>query len=355
MTTRPTASTIDDIAADWAARLDAHANGSGDLAPEDQAELDAWLASDVRCFGAFARARALAVSPDIAEAFITKPPLRLLPPQSVSRRAFMAAMAAGIAGAGVWVFRGRERISTLAYASLLGEIRDIPLPDGSHVTLNTDSAITVEFAKGRRLVRLLRGEAYFQVAKNPDRPFIVMGPMAQVRTVGTSYTVRLVEPGTMKVQVTSGRVALESPPAKLTQSLQSAGLWPVTSNTSHDAVFVDPNQEALIRLTQSSGLASDLGGGEIDISVRAVAADTLARGLMWRDGRLSFEGSTLAQACAEFARYSPRRITIADNSLAHMHISGLFHANDPDGFARAVALSLRASVKSDDRSIILYR
>ncbi len=351
MTTRPTASTIDDIAADWAARLDAHANGSGDLAPEDQAELDAWLASDVRCFGAFARARALAVSPDIAAALATKAPLRLLPSQGMNRRAFMAAMAAGIAGAGVWFFHGRERIATLAYASLLGEIRDIPLPDGSHVTLNTDSAIAVEFAKGRRLVRLLRGEAYFQVAKNPDRPFIVMGPMAQVRTVGTSYTVRLVEPGTMKVQVTSGRVALESPPAKLTQSLQSAGLWPVTSNTSHDAVFVDPNQEALIRLTQSSGL----GSGEIDISVRAVAADTLARGLMWRDGRLSFEGSTLAEACAEFARYSPRRIAIADNSLAHMHISGLFHANDPDGFARAVALSLRASVKSNDKSIILYR
>ena len=344
MTTRPTASSIDDIAADWAARLDAR-----DLTPDESEALDAWLMTDARCLGALARARALSVSPHVDHA-LSAQPSRILTAPGLHRRAFMAAMAAGIVGAVVWVMRGRETVSTLAYESLLGEIRDIPLPDGSHVTLNTNSAIRVEFAKGRRLVRLVRGEAYFQVAKNPDRPFIVMGPMAQVRTVGTAYTVRLIDAGTMKVQVASGRVAVESPPAKLMQSLQSAGLWPATPPDPHGSVFVDPNQEAVIRLAETSGM-----GGDVEISVTALQPDTLSRRLTWRDGHLSFAGTSLAEACAEFARYSPRHIRIADPELGRMHISGLFRASDPDGFARAAALSLRANVKSDETTIVLSR
>jgi len=340
--TRPTAENIDDIAADWAARLDARPLSLG-----EQAELDAWLDSDARCLGAYARARAVmvAVAPRRRMA-----PNRAAPMPHPSRRALLwgggGAIAAGVAGmASIAVHRPQPRRWRLE--SSLGEIRHIPLEDGSHITLNTDSALTVEFGATRRLVRLLRGEAYFEVAKNLERPFIVMGPFVQVRTVGTAYNVRLSDARTMKVDVTSGRVALESPPSPLMQSLQAmTGGWPAATDDL-SPVYMDAGHRATISLTEASD--------KMLISIETVADETLARALAWREGQLAFEGESLAEAAAEFARYSPRRLLITDPELAGRHISGLFAATDPDGFARAAALSLGAHVKTKNDAIVLYR
>ncbi len=326
---------IDDIAADWAARLDARP-----LSATEQAELDAWLAQDPRCLGAFARARAVMV-PLAAP----RPATRSLP----SRRALLwgggGAIAAGITGAATVAIHppaARPR----RFESLLGEIRHIPLDDGSRITLNTDSALSVEFSATRRLVRLLRGEAYFEVAKAHDRPFIVSGPFVQVRTVGTAYNVRLTDPHTMQVDLTSGRVALENPPSPLMRSLQGlTGGWPASDDLS--PVFMEAGHRATITLSDASN--------KMLISIEAVADDALARGLAWRDGQIAFENTSLAEAAAEFARYSPRRLVIADPALAHSHISGLFATTDPAGFAKACALSLGAHVRNEDDNIVLYR
>ena len=97
------------------------------------------------------------------------------------------------------------------------------------------------------------------------------------------------------------------------------------------------------------------GDKEVLIDVHAQPAENLARALMWREGQLSFAGESLSQAIAEFARYSPQRIVIADAELGHMHISGLFKADNPAGFARAAALSLRANMREENGNIILYR
>ena len=336
MTTRPSAETLDDIAAYWAARLDARP-----LTADEQVELDAWLDSDPRCLGAFARARAALV------VLVPRKQSRLTAP--LSRRALLwsggGAIAAGIAGVAAIAARGPEPYRR-RFESSLGEIRHIPLPDGSHVTLNTNSVMAIEFGATRRLVRLLRGEAYFEVAKAPERPFIVMGPFAQVRTVGTAYNVRLHDARTMKVEVTSGRVALESPPSPLMQSLQSAtGGWPAATDDL-SPVYMDAGHRATIRMPSDDRMLID---------IEAIAADALTRTLAWRDGQLAFEGESLAEAAAEFARYSPRRLVVGDRDLAGRHISGLFAATDPEGFAHAAALSLGARVKSQDDRIVLYR
>ena len=335
MTTRPTAAILDDIAAGWAARLDARP-----LSDAEQAELDAWLATDPRCLGAFARARAL---------MVPRAPTRAVSRPAPSRRALLwgsgGAIAAGVAGLAT-VAAHPPLAHRQRFESLLGEIRHIPLDDGSRITLNTDSALSVEFTATRRLVRLLRGEAYFQVAKAADRPFIVSGPFVQVRTVGTAYNVRLADAHTMQVDLTSGRVALENPPSPVMRSLQGlTGGWPATDDLS--PIFMEAGHRATITLSDASN--------KMLISVEAVADDVLARGLAWRDGQLAFEGQTLAEAAAEFARYSPRRLIIADPALAGRHISGLFATTDPAGFARAAALSLGARVKSEDDQIVLYR
>ncbi len=333
---RPTAESIDDIAADWAARLDARPLSLG-----EQAELEAWLDGDARCLGAYARARAV---------MVVVAPRRREAAAHPSRRALLwgggGAIAAGVAGAAT-VIAHQPQPRRWRLESSLGEIRHIPLEDGSHITLNTDSALTVEFGATRRLVRLLRGEAYFEVAKNPERPFIVMGPFVQVRTVGTAYNVRLNDARTMKVDVASGRVALENPPSPLMQSLQAmTGGWPAATDDL-SPIYMDAGQRATIRL--------DAASDKMLISIEAVAGETLARALAWRDGQLAFEGESLAEAAAEFARYSPRRLVVADRDLAGRHISGLFAATDPDGFARAAALSLGARCRTENDTIVLYR
>ncbi len=331
---------IDSEAADWVARLDAN--------PDDREDFDAWLGSDPRCFGAYARARALYLNPQIEVALTGK---RLPVADVVSRRGFMMGMAASLVAGIVWLMPRGKPVPRRLYESVLGEVRVIPLEDGSHITLNTNSALTVEYHKTVRLVRLVRGEAFFEVAKAPDRPFIVMGPMVQVRTIGTSYSVRLVKQGTMQVQVATGRVALESPPSKLAQSMmRMADIWPGFRPNEKSGVFVDADQTAIIRLVDPVAES-----GEVLINISAVASDTLQQALMWRQGQLSFTGDTLAEAAAEFSRYSRQKIVIRGAKLAKERITGLFAATDPHGFAQAAAVSLGASIKMQGDTIILYR
>src|ERR1700761_8356114 len=141
MTTKLSSEQVYDEAAYWAARVDA-----GPLAPEDQAILDSWLAADTRHFGAFAQASALLVP-------IKKPaPMRVVEPIQPSRRGAVlgGSIAAGLLAAiGVknyakW-FLGEDR-----YRTQVGEMRVIPLSDGSVVTLNTNSEISVRYTRDQR-------------------------------------------------------------------------------------------------------------------------------------------------------------------------------------------------------------
>ena len=340
MTLHHTINPLDSEAADWVARLDAN--------PEDRADFEAWLSSDARCFGAYARARALYLSPQVETVLGGQ---RLPQWDVVTRRGLMAAMAASLVAGLVWLMPRGKAVPVRRFESVLGEVRTIPLEDGSQITLNTNSALTVEYRQTVRLIRLLRGEAFFEVARAPDRPFIVLGPMVQVRTVGTSYSVRLVKRGTMQVQVATGRVALEAPPSKLAQSvMRMADMWPGFRANEKSGVFVDADQAATIRLVDPAAES-----GEVLINISAVASDTLRQALMWRQGQLSFAGDTLAEAAAEFARYSRQKIVIKGTKLGQERISGLFAATDPHGFARAAAVSLGASIKSDGDNIILFR
>jgi transmembrane sensor len=340
VTLHQTTNPIDSEAADWVARLDAN--------PEARTDFDAWLASDPRCFGAYARARALYLSPQLETALGGR---RLPLVDTVSRRGFLAAMAASLVAGCVWLIPRSKPAVVHRFESVLGEIRTIPLEDGSRITLNTNSALTVEYRKAARLIHLTRGEAFFEVAKAEDRPFIVMGPMVQVRTVGTSYSVRLVKRGTMQVQVATGRVALEAPPSKLSQSvMRMADVWPGFRPDEKSGVFVDADQSAMIRLVDPSAES-----GEVLINISAVASDTLQQALMWRQGQLSFTGDSLAEASSQFARYSRQKIVVKGAKLAQERISGLFSATDPHGFAQAAAVSLGASIKINGDTIILYK
>lgn len=316
MSKRHVNASIDAAAAAWVARRD-----RGALSPETEAALDAWLAADPRHLGAYARAsavfarleRARALGPrydpgDFDEAAGTPP--------DAARRHFLwatgAAVAASVTGA-VLLRRPGRHIGTR-----LGEILRVPLDDGSVVTLNSATAITVEFGSARRLVRLLRGEALFDVASDALRPFVVDADQARVVAVGTSFTVHRALGDAVEVMVREGIVEIAA---------ELAHVRPIR---------VLANTLALAR-------------PDNPVTVEPLRPIEISRKLAWRDGMISFEGDTLAQAATQFARYSDVRIVIDDPVVAKLRVVGLYSATDPAGFAHAVALSmnLRAERNGD--------
>lgn len=316
MTTRLSSEQVYDEAAYWAARVDA-----GALPAEDQAIFEQWLAADTRHYGAYAQACAL-LTP------IKKPaPMRLVEPAPQPRRRFLIGggiaatllAAMGIRNYSKW-FLGEDR-----YRTQIGEMKVIPLSDGSVVTLNTNSEIAVRYTPSQRLIELVHGEALFDVAKNKLRPFIVQTGTALVRAVGTSFSVRVLPDQPVQVLVREGIVEVKRP---------GVPVAPV--------VLVAMNSRAI-------------APQDAPITAKPVETSEVGRELAWRVGRLAFHGETLAQAAAEFARYSDARIQIDDPDVANQKVTGLFVSTDPVGFANAVAVSFDLHTEISDSQIRITR
>src|SRR5579862_1457581 len=200
--------TIDEQAARWVARID-----SGKLKAEEDPLLQAWLQADARHQGAYIRARARWVDFDRLAALhgTSDPPVEEIGPRrGISRRQLLvAASVAGIAivgGGFSWLALRRDEVR---YATEIGEVRRVALVDGSTLILNTASEVTASFGKRQRALRLVRGEALFEVAHDKARPFTVYAHRSTVRAVGTAFAIRL-EPTQLDVTVTEGVVELES-------------------------------------------------------------------------------------------------------------------------------------------------
>jgi transmembrane sensor len=320
-----TSEDIDRAAADWAARLD-----GCELSPGDQTTLDEWASADPRRFGALARAMAVLAHFDPQEqarpAFERRAPqgpLQRRPQAGVVRRRFLYGGAAAAAAVGV------SLTGTVAYARRgqyhtgKGEVRSVPLGDGSVIWLNTDSVVKVRYGPTQRAVILARGEAMFEVAKDPSRPFVVHAGATSVRAVGTAFSVSHVSDRAVRVLVNEGLVD-----------------------------FADTEAAAPVRLRAGCNAVSGAPGG---IAVVHVGVPIVGRALSWRRGQLDFDGVTLAEAARTFAKYSDEQIVIDDPKVARLTVSGLFSSTDPAGFAKAVALSMDLKARPAGAAIHLSR
>ncbi len=299
MTERESAADIEAAAARWVVRAD-----RGDL---DPAELEAWLAGDTRRQGAFVRAQAAWGLLDRGRALgVDEAPRRL----RVGRRGLLAGL--GLAAAACVAVVVAPRLLAARYGTAVGEIRRVPLADGSLAAINTDTALEVAMKPRRREVRLDRGEAWFQVAKDAERPFVVESGPVRVRAVGTAFSVRRRDGG-CEVLVTEGVVEVWS---------EGAGEAP-RRVTAGERVF-----------------ASDAAG-----AARPVPASLeITRELAWREGQIVLDGEAFGAAAEEFNRYNARKIVIADAALADQKLVGWFRTNEPESFARAAAASFGARV-----------
>jgi transmembrane sensor len=313
MSIQKTARDVADRAAEWATRIDA---GSIDASTDET--LRGWLDEDPRHRGALLRAEAALSFVDRGRALAGVVPKPNPRPVWIRRKLLFAgaALAAGIVGVAVLMTAPHR------YDTSVGEIRRVPLSDGSLLAINTQSEVEVTMHPDIREVTLTRGEAWFQVAHDKKRPFIVSAGRIRVRAVGTAFSVRRHDEG-VDLLVTEGVVET----------------WTVGEESR--------------RVRVAAGSKAYVGEYQRPKAIQA-AAD-IERSLAWREGQIALEGETLDEAVAEFNHYNARKLVITDALLAEEKLVGQFRATEPMTFAEAVATTLGASVTQDGDTIRLSR
>lgn len=205
------------------------------------------------------------------------------------------------------------------YYTAVGETRVLTLEDGTQVSLNSDTAVETRYSEQERRVVLLRGEAFFDVAKNPQRPFIVDNNGLTAKALGTQYAVRS-RNGTLpqEVQVEEGEVQVET----------SSG---ITRLRAGDVVTLDAHGAAVV-------------------SRQDVATNTA-----WREGKLVFSGQSLRQALNILAQYRHGRIIILDETAARLSVSGIFDLRDTDQALRILETNLPVTVTKLTSMVVVVR
>jgi len=221
------------------------------------------------------------------------------------------------------------------YRTDVGGLASVPLPDGSKVTLNTASEIRVALTETVRRVSLDRGEAFFEVAKDSTRPFVVTVGNKRVIAVGTKFSVRR-SGDDIRVAVTEGKVRVESD-----------SVSPLRSPVPMRGTEQDGSGEVFL----TSGAVASAGDDGIVILERPLAA--MEDDLSWRRGYLTFHDSSLANVVAEFNRYNRHKMTIDDPDLAAIRISGTFRAVNYEAFVRILVngFSIHATSTEDTTTL----
>ncbi|ALG73141.1 hypothetical protein VY88_17020 [Azospirillum thiophilum] len=231
-------------------------------------------------------------------------------PGHLGRRAVMtgamaASAAALVASSGVF---GPLAGLAADHATRPGERREVTLPDGSMAMLNTATALSVRFTAAERRIVLTAGEAFFAVAKDPDRPFVVAARGGETRAVGTAFAVRT-DGDEVRVTVSEGIVEVTA----------AAGLP--------------------VRLIAGQG-AGYGGAGSQPLPQQVNEAAATA----WRRGKLIFNQRPLVEVAAEMSRYRPGRVVVANPDLERLPVTGVFELDDQDAMLRAIEQALPVRV-----------
>lgn len=298
---------IEQAACEWVVRYP--------LSPADEAERDAWAAADERHAGALLRAEAAwhllgdAADTDASPAVTGDDAAQPHPSRRKGWLALTGAAAAVVTLALVAPWQmGGERMATRS-----GEIRRVPLADGSVTLIDGGSELVVDLQPKERRVTLVRGEAWFDVQRDEQRPFVLDAGRAQVQVLGTEFAVERMG-GSVRVSVTEGTVSTWSTAAPGVQQILRAG---------QSAVF------------PASGAAPQV----------MTEPEAMERRLAWRQGSIALSGETLYEAALRFNRYNHRQLVIEGSDLRHQRLVGLFRIGDPQGFANDAATLLGAEVE----------
>lgn len=288
-------------AATWFARL-----GQRRVSTDDVRRFSAWRKDprNARAYerveAAWAASETLAADPDMSA--LTREALGRARPAARAQALVRArwkpigavTAAAALLLAGLWAVN-----RPAVYVTDVGEQRIVRLADGSRLTLDTATRVRVRLAGDERTVDLVSGQALFDVAGDPARPFVVRAGQVRVTALGTRFDVRRSGDGA-RVTLVEGRIAV--------REAEADRAWTLT-----------PGEQVL-------------AAGPAPV-VRRV---DVARETSWTTGRLIFDRTPIAAAVAEVNRYSEARLDLRAAHLAEVEVSGVFDAGDTEGFVAAL-------------------
>lgn len=333
-----TAETIENEAADWLAKLD-----GGDLTGQDRRDLTRFLSRGPEYVEALRSYAALWSDMDVLlnelsdlEADKTRKPV---PAFLGSRPVFTALAAMFVVAIGLLLWTAipieqPQTMETSFHATGIGKQELETFSDGSTAHLNTNSVIEIEYSESARIVRLMRGEALFDVAHDPARPFVVFVGDNLVKAVGTKFVVRLTSESII-VTVSEGQVQL---------SKRNDAVAPASATQEQEVILVSEGQEAEI----DEKLAAP--------ELKEIDADALDRKLSWTAGQLIFNDERLEQVILEISRYLPDRIIIDDPELRDIRINGRFEIGETDALLEAIEMAFDLEARRiGDRTIQISR
>ena len=270
-------------------------------APEHQYEFDVlqgmWSAADLL---PKARLQALCETP-------AEQPKR----RGVWRYAVAASVVAVALGLGLFSGLDHPKPYSAEFSTRLGEHRQVALPDGSVMDLNSRSVVAVHYEKGRRGVELKQGEAMFSVEHDTSRPFVVAAGAGQVTVTGTRFDVRRDDDQT--------RVAVE------------AGTVKVQGRSPEEVV------------TLTAGLGSHVDSkGQVATAYAVNAAELTA----WRTGKLVFNNASLAEVAREVSRYREQPLRVSTPAVGNLRLTSVFKANDTDALLKALPHILPVALRT---------
>jgi transmembrane sensor len=319
---------IDNEAAVWTWRLDC-----GGLTDAERGELEAWLRQDARHRRAFdelgrtwSALERLRERPQHGDRGAAAPAVRRPWPLHRSWVSAAAALLVLALGAAWYLARpaGPE-----VFATAVGQQRHVTLTDGSQITLNTHTLLTVSLTPTQRVIELRRGEAHFEVTHDPARPFLVRAGDTLIRDLGTQFEVRMHPDHAVDVLVNEGRVEVEAAGAAAASADGRTGSGAQGS---------------------SAGWVRALTAGEQlrvagpHLQLMSVSPQQIDDELAWREGALVFAGEPLSQAIPEVERYTRARIVLTGPEVGSLRVSGRFRTNDVAGFFQALQEALPVRV-----------
>jgi transmembrane sensor len=345
-------------AARWLAKLDRG------LRTDEGAKLRVWLKQSVNRTAILEVARQWA-SPEIIALLSELFPITLQAMAQKPRRGSVGTLASVAAAAcvlvaGIWMFNHQRFWSQFAptgstyhdshgavhppmtkgaYATAVGQQREVNLPDGSTVLLNTDSNVIVTYSLREREIFLPRGEASFHVAHESDRPFLVRaGYHHRLQATGTRFDVRVLATDTVELIVTEGQVKVLYTPRDLPDT-------PAFARLSSNMIFDDTTIDALEMAQVEPGLQF----------VRKIEAGEIEDLLAWQRGRIVFKGERLEAALAEIDRYTNMRFVLPDGALRDLPVVGDFRTGHIEEFLVSLRKKYQIAADRDRAGRIVLR
>ena len=338
----PDPNTIEAEAAAWIARLD-----RGKLSGEECAAVREWIRRSPEHYSTISRFADIwsdldglaeildEVEPDASIREVhpgPQPMVRFTPARVAVIASIIIAVVIGALFSNTGNFRAVPTPDSkwqASYVTTIGEQQTVTLRDGSRVQLNTDTAVNIDFDDRQRKVRLVKGEALFEIIHNQTRPFLVYAGTNVIRAVGTAFVVKLIE-NEIEVTIREGRVELKS--------IKDASQNRVGNELIIASAVIDAGQTVKVNK-------------EIQ-TLQEIATEEIDRKLAWRDGLIIFSGEPLDQVVEEISRYTSVSFVVTDPELNTLRIGGRFKIGETDAMLEVLETGFGVNVNRVSNDLV---